>query len=183
MGSDGPVRGGVALNRRLETVVHIPAPPADVFARLDDQTRLAEHMEKPSAMMGGGRMTYDFDAGRGQAVGSHIRMGGTAFGIRIFVDEVITERVPPRRKTWRTQEPVRLIVIGAYAMGFDVAGEGEGARLSVWIDYGLPRGSLRWLARPLAAIYARWCVGRMAGDAARHFAIADQPRRGRTRPF
>ncbi|MFN9848322.1 MAG: hypothetical protein ACK56C_08120 [Alphaproteobacteria bacterium] len=55
-------------------------------------------MTKSSAIMVGGRMTYDFDAEGGQAVGSHMRMGGSAFGLRILVDEVVTVREPPRRK-------------------------------------------------------------------------------------
>ena len=45
------------MGRRFARTVQVGAPPDAVFARLDDQRRLAEHMEKPSAMMGGGRMT------------------------------------------------------------------------------------------------------------------------------
>jgi hypothetical protein len=171
------------MGRRLERVVHVAATPGAVFARLDDQTRLAEHMERPSAMMGGGRMTYQFDAGRGQAVGSHIRMGGSAFGVRLFVDEVVTERAPPARKTWRTQGPVHLLVIGGYAMGFELAPDARGAELKVWIDYDLPRRPLGALAAPLAALYARWCVGRMAADAVRSFAPGEGGARPHKRAF
>jgi hypothetical protein len=39
----------------------IAATPDQLFARFDDQTRVAEHMERPSTMIGGGRMTYEFD--------------------------------------------------------------------------------------------------------------------------
>src|SRR3990167_6963246 len=85
-------------------------------------------MGGPSAMMGGGRMTYAFDAQRGQAVGSHIRMGGEAFGLRLFVDEVVTVRDPPRRKVWRTTGEPRLIIIGAYEMGFEIAEEDPRSR-------------------------------------------------------
>ena len=157
------------MGRRLARTVAVANIPEAVFAHLDDQTRLAEHMEKPSAMMGGGRMTYRFDAGRGQAVGSHIQMGGSAFGVTMSVDEVVTERTPPSHKVWRTEGPVRLLIIGRYAMGFDIAPSPEGSQLTVWIDYDLPRGPFGWLALPLAAFYARWCVGRMARDAVDHF--------------
>jgi len=153
-----------------ERIVHVAGAPEHVFARLDDQTRLAEHMEKPSAMMGGGRMTYAFDAGRGQAIGSHIEMGGSAFGVSLFVNEVVVERAPPSHKTWRTEGPVRLIIMGAYAMGFDLVPERDGSRLRVWISYETPAGVWGWLARPLTALYARWCVDRMAKDAVSHFA-------------
>ena len=81
-----------------EASAHVAAEPHKVFALLDDQTRLAQHMGKPSLMMGGGKMTYELDEQKGQAVGSHIRMGGSAFGLQLSLDEVVTERIPPRRK-------------------------------------------------------------------------------------
>lgn len=164
------------MTRRFARTLRVGASREAVFAHLDDQARLAEHMERPTAMMGGGRMTVEFDAGRGQAIGSHIKMGGSAFGVSLFLDEVVTERSPPSHKAWRTQEPVRLLVIGGYTMGFDIASDVAGSELTVWIDYELPRGLLGWLALPLAMVYARWCVRRIAGDAARHFA------RGRLTP-
>lgn len=173
------------MGHRFARTVAVNAVPEAVFARLDDQTRLGEHMEKPSAMMGGGRMSYEFDAGRGQAVGSHIRMGGSAFGLSLFVDEVVAERTPPTHKLWRTEPPVRLLIIGGYAMGFDVAPAAGASQLTVWIDYDLPSGPFGWLAAPFTALYARWCVGRMAGDAVRHFAAAPAQTSAETRarPF
>lgn len=159
------------MRRSFETVVRPSAPPSAVFARLDDHTRLAAHMEQPSAMMGGGRVTYDFDAGRGQAVGSHIKMGGSAFGLALFVDEVVTERDPPRRKVWETVGKPRLLVVGAYQMGFEIAPATSGSELRVWIAYDLAPGPLGQLLGPvLAPLYAKWCVGRMAADAVEFFA-------------
>ncbi|CAN5599034.1 SRPBCC family protein [soil metagenome] len=155
----------------LETLVHIAAPATAVFARLDDQTRLGAHMERPSPMMGGGRMTFEFDGRRGQAIGSHIKMGGSAFGISLYVDEVVTEREPPRRKAWETVGHPRLLVVGAYRMGFDITPVAGGSDLRVWIAYNLPPGLLgRWLGPFLAPFYAKWCVGQMARDAATYFA-------------
>jgi hypothetical protein len=52
------------MKRHKEAIARVPAPPATVFSRLDDHSRLGRHMEKPSLMMGGGRMTYEFDAQR-----------------------------------------------------------------------------------------------------------------------
>ena len=174
-GASGGARPQVgAFRHRHEATAWTPAPPRAVFDRLDDQTRLAEHMGRPSVMMGGGRMTYEFDAGRGQAVGSHIRMGGAAFGLSLFVDEVVTVRDPPHRKVWRTTGEPRLLVIGGYEMGFAITEEGAGSRLSVWIDYALPsRGWARWLPA-LAGLYARWCVRRMVIDAVQHFASTER---------
>lgn len=165
------------MKRSFETVVDIAASPEQVFDRLDDQTRLAGHMEQPSAMMGGGRVTFEFDEGRGQAVGSHIKMGGSAFGLSLAVDEVVTERDPPRRKAWRTVGAARLIVVDGYEMGFEVQPEGAGSKLHVWIDYDLaPTAIGRWFGPALAPLYARWCVVRIANDAAKHFALlADRP--------
>jgi len=155
------------MTRRYEASAHVVATPAALFDRLDDQARLADHMAKPSAMMGGGKMTYAFDEGGGRTVGSHIRMRGSAFGLEVFVDEVVTERAPPRRKVWRTTGTPKLVVIDGYEMGFEIAPDGEGSRLTVWIDYRLSKGLLGALIGPaLGVMYARWCVDRMVGDAA-----------------
>ncbi len=169
------------MRRRFQTVVYLSAPSAAVFERLDDQTRLAAHMERRSAMMGGGRMTYQFDVGRGQAVGSHIKMGGSAFGLSLYVDEVVTQRDPPRRKAWETVDQPRLLVVGGYEMGFEITPAACGCDLRVWIAYDLAPNRLgRWLGPLLAPLYAKWCVSRMAGDAAEHF--SRDRRRGEPTP-
>ncbi len=166
--------GVVRLLRRLtipampsyKATARIAADPQRAFDHLDDQVALAAHMTKRSAMMGGGRMTYAFDAARGQAVGSHIRMGGSAFGLSLDVDEVVTVREPPRRKAWATTGQPRLLVISGYRMGFDIEPVGSASRLTVWIEYDLPsHGLAKLLAAPFAAMYARWCVNRMLVDA------------------
>jgi len=158
--------------RHLERSVHVAAVPAEVFRQLDDQTRLAAHMEKPSTMMGGGQMNYEFDEDRGQTIGSHIKMSGSAFGLHLFVDEVVIERTPPSRKVWKTTGPTRLLIIAEYAMGFEIAPDRDGSKLRVWIDYALPADLFgRAMGLLLAPLYARWCVGRMAKDAAQDFAL------------
>lgn len=157
------------MTRRREATAHVGAPPEVVFARLDDPTRLGEHMGKRSPMMGGGRMTYDVDALKGRAVGSHIRMGGSAFGFRLSLDEVITERTPPLRKTWRTVGAPKLVVIGPYEMGFEIDPIPGGSALKVWIDYDLPPSRLGHALPTLGDAYARWCVQQMAEDARRAF--------------
>jgi Polyketide cyclase / dehydrase and lipid transport len=160
----------------FERIVDIVASPGEVFARLDDQTRLAAHMEQASPMMGGGRMTYEFDEGRGQAVGSHIKMGGSAFGISLHVDEVVTERSSPSHKAWKTTGPTRLLIISEYEMGFEIRAEGAGSKLRVWITYELPAGLVgRLFGLALAPMYARWCVNRIATDAATYFSSLAQP--------
>lgn len=159
------------VRRRAEAEARVAGSRRMVFARLDDQTRLAEHMGRSSLVTGGGRMTYQFDAARGQAVGSHIKMSGQAFGLSILLDEVVVERHPPSRKVWRTTGTTRLVVIGDYEMGFEVNPVGQDSDLRVWIDYDPPLGPARWV-RGLGAFYARWCVRQMVGDAVRHFAPA-----------
>lgn len=156
--------GDVKLTRHREASAMIAAPAEQIFARLDDQTRLAEHMGRPSMMMGGGRMTYAFDDGRGRAVGSHIRMGGKAFGLDLDLDEVVTERDPPWRKVWRTVGAPRLVIIGAYAMGFEIAPSPGGSRLTVWIDYALPGRGMD--TRPGGRL--RSLVRRTDGERRRH---------------
>lgn len=160
------------MRRHREAAAQVAASPERVFAHLDDQTRLAEHMGRPSMMMGGGRMTYDFDAQKGQAVGSHIRMGGSAFGLKLFLDEVVTERAPPRRKLWRTVDAPNLIVVGGYEMGFELNSIDGGAELRVWIDYDLAPSGLGRFMPVLADAYAQWCVRQMAADALKAFGPA-----------
>ena len=45
------------MKRHMETSARVAAEPHKVFAHLDDQTRLTEHMSKPSLMMGGGKIS------------------------------------------------------------------------------------------------------------------------------
>ena len=154
----------------------IGASQAEVFAYLDDQTRLAAHMETRSMMMLGGRMAYEFDAAQGRAVGSVIRMGGSFLGIPLFVSEVVTERTPPSRKLWETRGAQRMLVIDSYIMGFETRVIGGGTAVRVFVDYQLPRSLRgRWLGLLLAPIYARWCVSRMVKDASRHFGNVAEP--------
>jgi hypothetical protein len=149
---------------------------AEVFAYFDDQTRLAAHMGKRSMMMLGGRMTYQFDAAQGGAVGSVIRMGGRFLGLSLFVEELVTERAPPSTKRWETRGPQRLLVIDSYVMGFVTRRMGAGTEVRVFIDYRLPSGLAgRWLGRVFAPIYARWCVSRMVKDARQHFGSGEEP--------
>jgi hypothetical protein len=156
------------LDRHCESAVFVGAPMDSVFARLDDHTRLSAHMSESSWQMGGGKMSISFDAGRGQKVGSHIVLAGRVLGISLFVDEVVTRREPPQWKVWETVGTPRLVVIGAYRMGFELTPEPSGSRLRVFIDYDLPNDGL--FARWLGSAYARWCTRRMARDAAASFA-------------
>ena len=119
-------------------------------------------------------MEVEFDAGRGRKLGSRIRMSGRVFGIELTLEEVVTERVPPRRKVWETQGVPRLLVIGHYRMGFEIAPHGENSMLQVFIEYALPEGVPgRWLGRLLGRYYAKWCTQRMLDDAMKHFAPPD----------
>lgn len=154
----------------------ITASLVEVFTYLDDQTRPAAHMEKRSMMMLGGRMSYEFDAAQGRAVGSVIRMGGSFLGLRLFVSEIVTERTPPTTKRWETRGPQRMLVIDSYVMGFDARRTAGGTAVRVFIDYRLPpRLPGRWLGLLFAPFYARWCVSRMVKDVSRHFGSLTEP--------
>ena len=110
------------------------------------------------------------DEGRGQRVGSHIRVSGRVLGLELLLDEVVTERNPPTRKVWETVGSPRLLVIGPYRMGFEATTRGTGCLLRVFIDYALPaRWPERWLGRVLGRYYAHWCAQRIVDDAAREF--------------
>lgn len=97
-------------------------------------------------------------------------MNGRVLGFQLEVSEIVTEREPPHRKVWQTDGTPRLLVIGAYRMGFDIAAKGSGSRLRVFVEYDLPAWPWRLLGLIAGRFYARWCVRAMATDAARQFA-------------
>ncbi len=116
-------------------------------------------------------MKIELDDGRGQRIGSRIRLAGSVLGIHLSVEEVVTERSSPHRKVWETTGSPRLLVIGRYQMGFEITSQGSGSLLRVFIDYALPEGVLaRWLGYLLGGYYARWCTQRMVDDAVKYFA-------------
>ncbi len=85
----------------------------------------------------------------------------------MHVAERVTHYDSPLAKAWQTFGEPRLLVIGHYAMGFDLTPLGSTSSLRVWIDYSPPNGFwTRLLAWVFADIYARWCVDRMLKDAA-----------------
>ena len=159
------------LTHHYETSAMIGASAAQVFAYVDDHVRLSSHMSESSWMMGGGRMQVEVDEGRGQKVGSRIRLAGRAFGIELAVEEVVTERDPPRRKVWETTDSPRLLVIDRYRMGFELSPRGSDSALCVFIEYALPaQAPARWLGRLFGGYYAGWCTRRMVDDAVKYFA-------------
>ena len=157
--------------RHRSVSIWIAASQEAVFSFVDDHENFSSHMNQRSWMMGGGRMVTELDDGRGQVVGSHIRMSGRVFGINLALDEIVTLRTPHSEKFWETVGTPRLLVIGSYRMGFQVRPEADGCRLMVFIDYTLPES---WYGRVLGWLfadwYADWCVTQMADGAAKHFA-------------
>ena len=122
-------------------------------------------------MMMGLTMQTELDEGRGQAVGSHIRMSGRILGVDLFLDEVVLQREPPRYKVWETVGVPRLLVINSYRLGFDIASLPQAVTLRVFIGYNLPSAfGRRLLGRVLGPAYAKWCVRRMLDGAAARFA-------------
>ena len=151
------------------------APRERVFAYVDDPTRVSSHMSKSSRMMGGSRMRIELDDDRGQRVGSRIRLSGRIFGLRLSLEEVVTEHNFPHRKVWETTGTPNLLVIGHYRMGFEIGSRDNGSLLRVFIDYGLPHGVLTgWLGYLLGPVYARWCTQQMVKDTIKHFASSEQ---------
>lgn len=121
-------------------------------------------------MMLGGRMSCEVDEAMGRAVGSVIKMRGSVFGLPLLVEELVIKHQPPHRKVWETRGRPNLLVIGAYRMGFEISGSGAISRLRVFIDYDHPATFTGNLLGPLfGPIYARWCVNRIAKDAASKF--------------
>jgi len=148
----------------------VDATAEAVFDFVDDHAQFSAHMGKSSWMMGGGHMTVEMDEQRGQAVGSHIRMGGSMMGSEISLDEVVTVHDRPSRKEWETVGSPRLIVIGSYRMGVHLTPESGGTLVRVFIDYDLPSGGVTHeLGRLFGGVYAKWCVDQMLKGTVEHF--------------
>ena len=147
----------------------VRAPMDQIFAHIDDRTRLSSHMSERSRRTGGGRVETEIDSGRVQKVGSRIRFSGRVFDVGLSVVEIVVERNPPRRKVWETTGTPKLLVISRYRMGFELSPQGKGSMLRVFIEYALPeRGLARWLGRLFGRYYARWCTQQMVDDAVKH---------------
>ena len=158
------------LPLRFESNGLVQAPMDQVFAHIDDHARLSAHMSEPSWRMGGGRMETRIDEGRGQEVGSRIRLSGRVFGVELSVEEIVVERDPPRRKVWETTGAPKLLVVGHFRMGFELSAQGNASMLRVFIEYALPeRAPARWLGRLFGRYYASWCTRQMVDDAVEHF--------------
>jgi Polyketide cyclase / dehydrase and lipid transport len=155
--------------KHYEASVMINAPAKDLFAYVDDHARFSSHMSRSSWLMGGGRMEVLVDDGRGQKAGSHIRLSGKVFGMKLFLDEVVTRHDPPRGKTWETVGDLRLLVVGHYRMSIEVEPRDGNSLLRVAIDYDLPPKN-EWLGRLFGKAYAKWCVGQMVKGVQDHFA-------------
>jgi hypothetical protein len=150
--------------------VEIKASPEAVFNYLDDPKKLSSHMGKSSMMMAGSAMNMHLDARNGRGVGAEIVLDGKMLGIPLFVRELVTESSRPSRKVWETQGPQKMLIIDQYKMGFEIKPAAGGAELNVFIAYNPPsRGIKKILGNLVGRFYARWCVRRMAEDAATHF--------------
>jgi hypothetical protein len=153
-----------------EAVGEVNAIPEVLFAHLDDPLRLSSHMQQRSMALMGTSMDVRTDALGGMATGSIIRMQGRVLGVPLRLEEVVVQRQPPQLKAWVTLGEPRLLVIGAYRMGFRIAGLNGGSVLTIFIDYDLPLGGpARWASRWLAPVYARWCCSQMLRDAQNAF--------------
>lgn len=156
--------------KHYEDSVLVKVPVDKVFAYADDPANFSSHMNKSSWMMGGSKMMTQTDEGKGQKVGSHIKMIGNIFGINLFLDEVITIHESPHHKEWQTVGKINLLVIDHYKLGFEIKPEGEKSYFKVYIDYDLPK-SLKtyWLGIILGDVYAKWCVQQMIKGVESHF--------------
>ena len=161
--------------RQYSQAVLLHASPIEVFEFVDDFAKLSSHMATSSMMMMGSSMQMSLDEARGQAVGSRVRMTGRMMGLELFLEEIVRMREPPRRKEWETVGTPRLLVIGGYRLGFEIASAGKNAELRVFIGYNLPSSPApRLLGHFFGAVYARWCVRQMV-DGARAVFCARRP--------
>ena len=159
-----------------DAVGDIAAPPEAIFDFLDDQSNLSSHMGKSSWMMLETTMDIYMDDKRTRSIGSKFGFTGRILGVPLSVDEVVTTREPPLRKSWQTTSEPRLWVIGQYKMGLELSPQPVGAQLRVFIEYAAPKAGIpRVLGLLFGKMYARWCTRQMVTDAQKHFVGQDMP--------
>lgn len=145
-----------------EVVGELPVKVERAFEYLDDPMKLSSHMNASSGMMMGSKMETRLDEGRGQKLGSKIIMEGKVLGITLFLEEIISSREPPFRKEWTIIGEPRLLVIGAYKMGFELKSVGQKTSMRMYIEYNLPKPIFsRILGLFFSGFYARWCTKQM----------------------
>lgn len=154
--------------RHYEDSVVIPAEPEEIFAYIDDHARFSSHMSTSSPMMAGSKMMTEVDEGKGQSVGSHIKMSGSVLGMPLSLDEVVTVREPPYKKEWETVGIPNLLVIGSYNMRIGILPLENKSKFTVAIDYELPQKNA-WMGTLFGQIYARWCVKQMLSGTRNEF--------------
>lgn len=137
----------------------ILAPAQDVFAYVDDHVNYYSHVIKFARMVGG-RMDLQMDEGRGQVVGSHIRLFGKVFGKSLSLEEVVTRREPPHIKSWETIGIPKFLIVGQYQYNVQIESQSNGSMLRVSFDYDPPKQS-GWLRRQVGSVYAKLCAKEM----------------------
>lgn len=158
--------------KHYEESIQIMASSKEIFDFADEHKNFSSHMNKSSLMLGGGSMITEFDDGGGKTLNSHITMRGKAFGIPLYLDEVITIHEPPFSKEWRTVGNIKLIVIGHYILGFEIIPLNEVSKFRVFIDYDYPESLIgKILCFLLGGAYAKWCVRNMISGVSKHFKV------------
>ncbi len=148
---------------KLSRSVTIEASAERVFAYVDDIRNLARHMSESSSMpMMGSKLELEFMTPETTDVGAVYRYSGRMMGLTIDFSETVTRYVAGREKVWHIGEP-QLLIIAGYEMRVIVEPESpRSSRLTIGIDYDLPRaGVMRLLGLALAGAYSRWCLTSM----------------------
>lgn len=153
--------------RHYEASVFIPAPMQDVFAYVDDHSNYYSHVIKFSRLAGG-RMALQMDEGRGQSVGSRIRLVGEVLGKSLSLEEVITRRDPPHLKTWETVGIPNFLIVGQYQYNVQIEPQSHGSMLCVSFYSDPPREG-GWLRRLFSRVYTKLCAREMIGVTRDHF--------------
>ena len=148
----------------LSRSVTIEAPAERVFAYVDDIRNLARHMSEGRSMpMMGSKLKLEIMTPEPTGVGAVYPILRPDDGVddRFFRDG--HQYVAGREKVWRTIGEPQLLIIAGYEMRVLVEPVSPtSSRLTIGIDYELPRASIgRLLGWALAASYSRWCLTNM----------------------
>lgn len=149
---------------KLGRSVAIEAPAERVFAYVDNIRNLARHMSKGRSMpMMGSKLKLEIMTARTNGCRSRLPLLRPDDGVDNRLFRNVTRYIAGCEKICRTTGEPQLLIIAGYEMRVLVEPVSPtSSRLTIGIDYELPRASIwRLLGWSLAGSYSRWCLTSM----------------------
>jgi hypothetical protein len=156
------------MDKLLTESIEIKAQPSEVFKHVDNINNTGTHMSKSNMPMMGGSLKTEILSKNEIGPGATYRMYGKVMGMDIDFTETVTKWIENQERVWETIGDPKLLIMGGYAMNFNVRPSNWGTRLTFGIKYSYPKSAFwKFIAFLLGDWYAKWCLKNMAKDVKR----------------